>query len=499
MLMAFGQRAAAEDGMMASWLAGIVPELILAGGVVVLLPLGPFLPARRKGSATWLALLILAAAATASVPLLASPARAVFDGTYAVDPFAVYFKLIAIVTTALVLMTTHGHFRARPHEAEVPTLLVLTCLGLVALAASQDLVLITLFLTLVTVSAYVLVGIAKADTLASEASLKFFLFGSVAAAVMIYGMVLLYGLTGSLNLNEIATRLPAAPAASVALAFVIAGYGFKITLAPFHVWVPDTYQGAPTPITAFLSIGPKAAGLAVLLRTLSVIAPVATEGTWPWQSWVAVLSAVTMSAGNFLALRQTNVKRLLAYSSVAQAGYLLMGIAAYGRDALAVPALLFYLAVYLAMNLAAFFVVSAVGGVLGSDELPHYAGLGRRIPFEALVLGVALLALAGVPPMGSFVGKAMLFGAAMGAGYGWLAAIAAANTALSLFYYARVLEAMYLRVGAEGASTATRATTPRLALTTAAVAIVGTATLAVGIVPQPLLSFVERASVMLRR
>lgn len=492
---------AGSGEMMARWLADVVPELVLAGGVVALLPLGPVLPARRKGAATWLALAILVAAAASSVALLGRAPHAVFDGTYAVDPFAVYFKLLAVTTTALVLLVTRDHFRGRPHEADIPTLLVLTCLGLVALAASQDLALITLFLTLVTVGSYVLVGIAKTDTLASEASLKFFLFGSVAAAVMIYGMVLLYGLTGTLNLSEIAERLREAPAAAVivAFAFVVAGYGFKVTLAPFHFWVPDTYQGAPTPVTAFLSIGPKAAGLAVLLRTLAVAGPVAADGGWPWQTGIAALSALTMSVGNLLALRQTNVKRLLAYSSVAQAGYLLMGVAAYGRDALAVPALLFYLATYLAMNLAAFFVAGVAGRVLGSDELARYAGLGRRMPLEGVVLAVALLALAGVPPMGSFVGKAMLFGAALGAGFGWLAVVAAVNTAISLYYYARVLEAMYLRAGADdGAVRAVKAVAGR-PLTTAAVAITGGATLLAGLAPQPLISLVERASALLTR
>lgn len=483
----------AMEAQMGAWLGDIVPELVLAASLTLLLPLGAFLPTRHRGVSTWLALLALVAAGGASVPLLGVPPHATFDGTYAVDPFAVFFKLIAIVTTALVLLATHGHFRGRAHEAHVPTLLLLTCLGLVALAASQDLILISLFLTLVTVGSFSLVGIAKEDARATEGALKLFLFGSAAAAVMFYGMSLIYGLTGSLNLAEIAVRLRTSPSitVAVALAFVMAGYGFKVTLAPFHLWAPDTYQGAPTPIAAFLSVGPKAAGLAVLLRTLVVAFP---GGSAEWPMWIAVLAALTMSVGNLIALRQTDLKRLLAFSSISQAGYLLMGVAAYGRDPLAVPGMLAYLAVYLVMNLGAFLVVAAVGSVIGSDELREYAGLGRRMPFAAAVLAATLLALAGIPPMGSYVGKAMLFAAAIGAGLTWLALVAAVNTAISVVYYLRILEAVYLKP-APAAATQPGGEVPRPTLV--AVGLAGGATLVTGILPQPLVALAEHAAAIL--
>lgn len=479
---------------MAGWLREIIPELVLAGAVTLLLPLGSFLPTRYRGLNTWLALLALLGAAAASVALLGEAPHAVFDGTYAIDPFAVFFKLIALATTALVILATHDHFRGHPHEAHVPTLLLLTCLGLVALAASQDLILISLFLTLITIGSFTLVGVAKEDTLAAEGALKLFLFGSAAAAVMFYGMTLLYGLTGSLNLIEIAQRLPAGPrvTAGVALALVLVGYGFKVTLAPFHLWAPDTYQGAPTPIAAFLSVGPKAAGLAILLRTLAVAVP---GDVVEWPIWIAALAALTMSVGNLVALRQSNVKRLLAFSSIAQAGYLLMGVAAYGRDPLAVPGMLTYLAVYLVMNLGAFLVVAAIRQTIGSDELGDYAGLSRRMPFAAAVLAVTLLALAGIPPMGSYVGKAMLFAAVIGAGFTWLAVVAALNTAISVVYYLRVLEAAYLRPS----STALPDEEPHGAIagTVVSVGVAAAATLLLGIVPQPLLALAERAALIL--
>lgn len=476
------------EGGMELW--AIVPELILAGLVLLLLPLGPFLPPARKGATTWLALAGLGAAAVMSARMLSWPPQPVFLDTYALDPFAVYFKLFAIGATALVLLATHGHFRGRPHAGEVPALLVLTCLGIVGLAASQDLALIALFVQLVTVGSYVLVGIAKDDRRATEGALKLFLFSAAAGAVMIYGMALLVGLTGTLRLPELAARLPAAPVLTVfaALGLVLVGYGFKITLVPFHMWAPDTYQGAPTPIAGYLAVGPKAAGLAVLLRTLVVAFP-NRPGDWP--ALLAGLAALTMTAGNLLALRQTSVKRLLAYSSIAQAGYLLVGVAAAGRDVLAVPGMLLYLAVYLFMNLGAFLSVDAIERQLGSDTLRHFAGLGRRLPLPAVVLMLSLLSLAGFPPLGGFVGKTMLFGAALGAGWVWLAVVMGANVALSLFYYVRVIEPLYLHPSQEP-----RLPSEPLALRLALVTL-GLGTLLTGIFPQAWVALASRAGALL--
>jgi NADH-quinone oxidoreductase subunit N len=306
-----------------------------------------------------LALAGLATAGVASGFMLSWPAQPVFLDTYAVDPFAVYFKLFAVGATAVVLLATHSHFRGRPHAAEVPSLLVLACLGMVGLSASQDLALIALFIQLITVPSYILAGIAKDDRRATEGALKLFLFSAAATTVMLYGMSLLYGLTGTLLLPELAARLPhtSALAAMVALSLVLAGYGFKITLVPFHTWAPDTYEGSPTPISGYLSVGPKAAGFTVLLRTLLIAFPDNTAG---WQETITILAALTMTVGNLFALRQTSAKRLLAYSSIAQAGYLLVGVAAAANEPLAVSGLLLYLLVYLFMNLGAFLAVEDI-------------------------------------------------------------------------------------------------------------------------------------------
>lgn len=469
----------------------ITPEIIVGALVLVLLPLGPFLPARRKHVATWLAVAGLAVAVVPSAMMLRWPSRAVFHETYAVDPFAVYFKLVALAATIVVLLATVSRFAGRAHEAAVPPLLSLTCLGMIGLAASQDLVLIALFLQLTAVGSYTLVGLVKDDRRATEAALKLFLFSAVAGAVMLYGMTWLYGLTGTLRLPELAERLPAAPVATVfaALGLVVVGYGFKITLVPFHAWAPDTYQGAPTPIAGYLAVAPKAAALAVMARTLVVAFP---ESLARWPEMVAILAAVTMSVGNVTALRQESAKRLLAYSSIAQAGYLLVGVAAIGRDPLALPGLLVYLAVYLFMNLGAFLAVDAIERQVGSDALERFAGLGARLPWTAGILTVSLLSLAGIPPLGGFIGKTMLFGAALGAGWMWLAAIMAANVSLSLFYYVRVVEPLYLRDGEERVFGREPAAL-RFALI---VLLIGT--VASGVAPQPWLAIANVSSELLK-
>ena len=422
----------------------IVPELTLAGLVLILLPLGPFLPKNRKYIATWIALVGLVAVAIESIRMLFFATQPIFLDTYAVDQFAVFFKLFATASTAFVLLATQSHFHGRPHEGEVPALLLLACLGIMGLAASQDLALIALFIQLVTVSSYILVGIAKDHRLATEAALKMFLFSASVGAVMLYGMVLLFGLTGTLRLPELATKLPAMPTVTVIVAFllVLAGYGFEVTLVPFHTWAPDAYQGAPTPIAGFLSVGPKAAGLAILLRTLLVAFP---HNMGHWAEIFAILAAITMTIGNIFALRQTSIKRLLAYSSIGQVGYMLVGVAAAQRSELAVPGMLVYLAVYLFMNLGAFLAVDALERQLSSDDIGQIEGLGRRLPVTAAVLAICLLSLAGFPPFGGFVGKTMLFGAAIAAGWTWLAIVMLVNIAISLYYYVRVLGPMYFQ------------------------------------------------------
>lgn len=466
----------------------IVPELILAAAVLILLPLGSFLSHSRKDVATLVAAAALTAAAIACVPMLRWQPQAVFLDTYAVDPLAVFIKLFAIAGTAATLIASRGYFRDAPQAGAVPALLTLTCLGVIGLAASQDLALIALFVQLVSVGSYILAGIVKDDRRATEAALKLFLFAATAGAVMLYGMSLLYGLTGTLRLPELGARLPQRSlAVVVGLALLLAGYGFKITLVPFHAWAPDTYQGAPTPIAGFLTVVPKAAAFVVLLRTLAVSFHV---NVVDWPLLLAIVAALTMTFGNLLALRQTSAKRLLAYSSIAQAGYLLVGVAAARADALAMPGLLFYLVVYLFMNLGAFLAVAIVERHVGTDQLSAFSGVGRSRPSIGGCLTLCLLSLAGLPPFGGFAAKTMLFGAALGAGWTALALLMAANSALSLFFYLRMIQPMYF----EDAAARREAPVPRglpfaLALLTAG-------TLLSGVLPQPWIAAAGVASTL---
>jgi NADH-quinone oxidoreductase subunit N len=459
----------------------IVPELVLGGGVLVTLPLGTVARGRRRWIVTVVALAVLAVAAGATARMIRWPARTVFDGTYVVDPFAAYFKLFAIVATALTLLVTHDRLRGLVHQGAVPPLLLLTCLGATALAASQNLALVALFIQLVAVGSYVLVGIAKDRRAATEGALKLFLFAAATGAVMLYGMSLLFGLSGTLALDELAPRLAAAPRAAViaGAALVLVGYGYEITLVPFHAWAPDSYQGAVTPVSGYVAVVPKAAGLAVLLRTALVAFP--SECTWPVA--VAILAAITMSVGNLLAMTQSSVKRMIACSSIAQVGYLLVAAAASRHGALGRPALMLYLAVYLFMELGAFLSLSVIEGGTGSDELGALSGAGRRHPLPAGVLALSLLSLAGIPPLGGFVAKAVVFAAALEARWIWLAAIMAVNMAASLYYFARVLEATYLRPPEGGAARHAPPRTPRV--TRLALLVLAAGAVAIGVFPAP--------------
>lgn len=464
----------------------IVPELILAGGVLVLLPLGSFLPLNRKHINHWLALVVLAAAAIATARMTSWNTIMVFYGTYAIDPLATFTKVIGIAATALTLLATESHFRAKAREAEVAPLLLLTCLGVFGLAASTDLALIALFLQVTTVGSYLLIAIDKESRLATEGAVKFFLFSAAAGAVMLYGMAILYGLTGSLSLAEIGSKLAGMPGHTglVALALILAGYGYKAAIVPFHAWVPDAYQGAPAPIAGFISVAPKAAAFAVLLRTVLTAFP---HDERFWSSGIAVLAATTMTLGNVAALRQSSAKRLVAYSSIAQAGYLLAGVAAALRDPLAVSGLLFYLFVYVFMNLGAFVAVDALERATGSDEIANFAGASHALPLASAALAVSALALAGFPPFGSFPAKAMLFGAAISAGWSWLAIVMAINTALSLYYYVRLIQPLYF-----GASTGSSVKDLPRAMTAALLLLIAGAAVS-GILPGRVARFAGRS------
>ena len=330
-------------------------------------------------------------------------------------------------------------------RGEFYLLLLASTLGMTLMASSANLIMVFLAIETTSIPLYVLAGFLKDDNKSTEAGVKYLLFGALTSAILLYGFSLLYGFTGTTDLYELTERVVslglALPLAVGVLILVMVGFGFKISAVPFHFWAPDVYEGAPTPVAGFLSTASKAAGFAVLMRVLLT----AFADQTVIQYWVVIISALavfSMTLGNGLALAQRNIKRLLAYSSIAHAGYALIGLAALSQ--LGISAIVFYLIVYVVSNLAAFGVVAAFWRVSGSDEIADYAALSRRSPVLALIMLVAFLSLAGMPPLGGFVGKFLVFAAAVSTGQVWLAFIGVLNSIVGLYYYLVVLKVVYL-------------------------------------------------------
>lgn len=430
------------DHCMDLW--AVEPEMVVAGTALALVPVAAWARGRWRGVPAITAFLALIAAMGLTAPMLIAAPQQAFCGTYAVDPFRAFYQLVIEAGAAVTLLMLTDHFRGTQQAAHAPVALLMASVGGMGLAAATDLGLIALFLQMVSFPSYLLVLLVRSDKAAQEAALKYFLYGAAALAIMAYGLTFLLGLTGSLNLSAIGAGLAGADTAWVALAFglVVIGYGFEMTLVPFHVWMPDALQGATAPVSGFISVVPKVAGFAGLLRLLLEALP---NGLAAWPTVLALMAAATMTFGNLVALRQTSLKRLLAYSSIAQAGYMVMAVAVAERTPTALPAVNYYLVAYLCMNLAAFAVLAQVERMLGSDNLDTVSGLGRCAPWPAATLTLALLSLAGIPPLAGFAGKVFLLMAAIDAGFAWLAIIAAINMTVALYYYIIIIARMYFR------------------------------------------------------
>lgn len=444
---------------MAADLAVLLPELLLVATVVAVL-LADVIWRRDASRGTVLLALAGVGLAAAAVALFLVPvpeARLVF-GMVAVDRFSVFFRWLFLLS-ALLAVAFVGRSDEIParRTAEYLALILSIAVGLCLLASAQHLLLLYLALELVSVPSYVLAGFRHGDRRSSEAALKYVIYGGVASGVMLYGLSWLYGLTGTLDLAEISHRVGDLRQAgwdtrlllTVAALGSLAGFGYKVAAVPFHMWCPDVYEGAPTPFVAFLSVAPKAAGLAALFRFVvvgfggAVTWPVGED--FPWPLLLGLLSMVTMTLGNLVAIVQTNLKRLLAYSSIAHAGYMLMGIAVATPEGS--QAVMFYLAVYLCMNFGAFLAVMAVRNQTGSENIADYRGFGSTSPLLAVTLAVFLFSLTGLPPFAGFIGKFYLFAAVLNTGEPFFYAVAlvgALNSAVSLYYYARVIRVMYL-------------------------------------------------------
>ena len=328
-------------------------------------------------------------------------------------------------------------------RGEYYLLMLVSMMGMCLMASSADLIMLYLAIETTSIPLYILAGFLTKDDKSTESGFKYLLFGAMTSAIMLYGFSLLYGYAGTTNIYEIAAGVQAGqlPAATLYGSFllVLVGFGFKISVVPLHFWAPDVYEGSPTPIAGFLSTASKAAGFAVLLRFLLAVYPSFTP---QWSMFIAILAVITMTLGNLLALAQKNMKRLLAYSSIAHAGYILIGLVAVTE--LGMTSVIFYLIAYLFTNLAAFGVVAAYGRLVGSDEIAAYAGLSRRSPGLALILLISFLSLAGMPPFAGFIVKFGVFAAAVQSGMIWLAVIGVLNSIIGLYYYLTVLKVVYL-------------------------------------------------------
>jgi NADH-quinone oxidoreductase subunit N len=444
-------------------LALFKPETTLVAGLLLVVIADSIGAAWKNAAVRTLTLASLAVALGLAFNLQASGVKAsTFSGMLVVDPLGAAFKVVLVAAGLLtVLVFTFRNSRELQGlgQGEFHALVLALVLSCLLLASASDLVMLYLALEMVSITSYVMVAYLKGDRMANEASLKYVLFGAASTGSMLYGLSFLYGMTGTTSLPAIQAFLAGGVPEANRFAIyaitllVLAGFGFKIAAVPFHFWCPDVYQGAATPVTALLSVLPKAAGLAIALRffygTFSTagMAPWDLSGSIDWARLVMVISVLTMTLGNVAALTQTNMKRLLAYSSIAHAGYLLMGVVALSANG--ARGLLVYLAAYLFMNLGAFLVVTLVHLHEGSFDLRDYAGLYRRAPLLTVAMAFFLLSLVGIPPFIGFLGKLYVFAAVIEKGMGVYATIAAVNAAIAAYYYFRVLKVMTIDAGNE--------------------------------------------------
>jgi len=435
-------------------LGHFLPETALIVAFLAAL-LGDLLSRRRPAVPFAIALVGMALAFGWSLAALGEPEQSVLGNLVAVDGmagfFRVLFSLVGLLTLLLSWPSEEIMGPTRENKGEYYALVSLVTAAMMVMAEARDLLMLYLSLETVSITSYVMAGYLRSTLRSTEASVKYLIFGAVSSGIMLYGLSLMYGLAGTLSLDGIRAAMAARGAPELSLlvvtVLVLAGMGYKISMVPFHFWTPDVYEGAPTPITAFFSVGPKAAGFALLVRFFyTCLTPVVEHVDWP--ALIAILSAVTMTYGNVVAVRQTNVKRMLAYSSIAHVGYLLMGFLMLTGPGL--QAILFYLFVYALMNLGAFIFVVAVNNTLGSEELVDYAGLGYKAPWAAAAMVVFLVSLTGLPPTAGFVGKFYLFAEVVRRGYYWLAIVGVLNSVISLYYYFLIAKAMYFTPAAEG-------------------------------------------------
>jgi len=476
--------------------APLLAQILLIGGGMLIMLLEPFTAPEHKSRLGQVAVVSTALAAYSLKFQWSSHARSLFSGMLIVDNFSIFFQWLFLVITGIsVIVALRFNERESTSRGEYYALLLFACSGMSLMAASGDLILTFLGLEVLSIATYILAGFKRNDPRSNEASLKYFLLGSFATAFLLYGIALIYGSTGSTNyqvIRELASlQGPPQVTVVVGLGLLLVGFGFKVALVPFHAWAPDVYEGAPTPVTAFMTVGPKAAGFAALVRILVQALPALGADYWTVMLWVSAI--LTMTLGNIVALRQTNIKRMLAYSSIAHAGYILIGIVA--NSSAGFGAVLFYLVAYTVMNLGALTIVLALSGK-GDNKvnIQDYTGLGRKAPLLAAFLSLFLISLAGIPLTGGFIGKFYLFSAAIQKGYVGLAIVGVLNSLVSVYYYFYVIVVMYMKEPAPGQPDPDPVSAPVLAI----IAIAAVWIVWLGVYPAQILNLAGNSTLALK-
>ena len=435
-----------------------VPELILVITVIAGLITDLFLKKSKTDLIGWVLGIGLFVVALAVINLSHVPPTTLFLDMIVIDPFSSFIKIVIILATLIVIVASWENHELNDYrKGEYFTIMGIMVIGLFLMASSIDIIMLYISIEVVSIMSFILAAYMKLDTRSNEAGLKYVIYGAFSSGVMLYGLSIVYGLAGSTNYFVIQESIAALdseanPALVMALLMIFAGFGYKISSVPFHFWTPDVYEGSPTTITAYLSVAPKAAGFAMIIRFFHQIfsdgealgANMVGSTDMPWPEILGVLAVITMTLGNLVAIQQKSVKRMLAYSSIAHAGYMMLALPVISIDA--VEAIMVYLFVYLFMNLGAFFIVIVVKNKTGGETFDDYKGLGWKMPFVGSMMTLFMLSLTGLPPTAGFVGKLYIFKTLIGAGnsYYWLVLAGGINSVISLYYYFHVVRVMFL-------------------------------------------------------
>ena len=461
----------------------LATEILTAVIGLLVLVSGLLLPQRGKAIVGKLSVLSLLLVLVYAI-IRFNDHQSFFGGIYVVDSYGSFFKILFLIAALLVMLSAGKYIeRLRERSSEFYALMIFGTLGMMIMACAGDLITVYLGLELMTVSFYILTAYLLNDERSAEAGLKYLILGAVSSAVMLFGVSLIYALSGTTVIGDIAGNIHTQPALIAGIIMLVAGFAFKISAVPFHMWAPDIYQGAPIPVTTYLAVGSKAAGFAAMVRIFMIALPLSQ---FNWTLLLAVLAALTIIVGNLIALSQQDVKRLLAYSSIAQAGYILAGLVA--ANAYGLKGVLFYAMLYVFSNTGAFAVATAVEVDTGSTDLASFAGLSKRSPMLAAVMTVCMLSLAGIPPLAGFAGKFYLFSGAIQSGYLWLAFIGLLMSMISVYYYLKVAKVMYIGEEANPNTEMEVSGAARLAMW---VCLLGT--ILIGVYPAPLSNLAETA------